>query len=105
MMERSAYGHSMGRMARGLVPSRAIVGRWMPNLAIGFGCAIIAQIAAEVLSRVLGSSWPSWGDLAFSIGGVVMAMLTAFPLRTCIFNARKPATPMVSTDPSVPGSS
>ena len=104
-MERSMYGHSIGRMARGLLPSRAIVGRWMPNLAIGFGCAIIAQIAAEVLSRVLGSSWPSWGDLACLIGGVVMAMIVTFPLRTCTSNARKPVTPMVSTDPSVPGSS
>ena len=104
-MERSMYGHSIGRMARGLLPSRAIVGRWMPNLAIGFGCAIIAQIAAEVLSRMLGSSWPSWGDLACLIGGVVMAMIVTFPLRTCTSNARKPVTPMVSTDPSVPGSS
>lgn len=104
-MERSMYGHSIGRMARGLVPSRASVGRWIPNLAIGFGCAIIAQIAAEVLSRMLGSSWPSWGDLAFSIGGIVMAMLTAVPWPTGTSTARKPVTPMVSTDPSIRGPS
>ena len=104
-MERSAYGHSMGRLARGLVPSRASVGRWMPNLAIGFGCAIIAQIAAEVLSRVLGSSWPSWGDLACLIGGVVMAMIVTFPWPAGRSRDRKPVTPMVSTDPSVRGPS
>ena len=105
MMERSAFGHSMGRMARGLVPSRTSVRRWIPGLAIGFGCGIIAQIAAEVLSRMLGSSWPSWGNLAFSIGGIVMAMLMSVPWPTGTSTARKAVTPMVSTDPSVRGPS
>lgn len=105
MMERSAFGHSMGRMARGLVPSRASVRRWIPGLAIGFGCGIISQVAAEVLSRMLGSSWPSWGNLAFSIGGVVLAMIVTFPWPAGRSRDRKPVTPMVSTAHSVRGPS
>lgn len=75
-MERSAYRHSMDRMARWLVLLRTGLLHIAPYLAIGFGCGIAAQIAEAVLPRMLGDSWPSWGGFACSVAGPGLAVVT-----------------------------
>jgi len=100
-MGRSAYLRSLGRSARGLVPSRASLRSWAPGVGVGFGFGIVAQIVEAILQRMLGASWPSWGGLVCSVGGVVLAVITIFAWSACKCVARKSETPIVTTASSV----